>query len=583
MNSFDISDVCEITNIMFLIALKIDIFALSKNYHSNTLNKSYFMDRFRFKITIYLPILFALVLIAGILLGVKLAPKSPANSGFLSTYLPEDNKISEILSFIQRDYVDTVNINKIGDEAISGVLQKLDPHSQYIPASELNDVNEQLEGNFEGIGVQFRIENDTVMVVSPISGGPSEKVGIKAGDRIVVVDKDTIAGKGIQNREVMKRLKGQRGTKVDLGIFRRGTKGLIDFTITRDVIPTYSVDVAYMVNDSIGYIKISSFTATTGEELAKALKNLNSEGLTKLILDLRGNAGGYLQAAIDVADEFLKKGELIVYTEGHNRPKSYAYATSKGLFETGELVVLIDEGSASASEIVSGAIQDNDRGTIIGRRSFGKGLVQEQRSLFDGSALRLTVARYYTPTGRCIQKPYKDGTDAYYEEFHDRFVNGQVLHADSIHFNDSLKFTTPGGKVVYGGGGIMPDIFVPIENGKNIAYYNRLINRGIIYDFAFEYTDAHRDELSKFKDYKAFDKGFKVTETMLNHLVDLAAKKDIPRDEAGINSREDEIEVLLKALIGRNILDDLGFYPIYLQKDQTFQKAVEYLEGKKIS
>ncbi len=540
------------------------------------------MDRFRFKITIYLPILFALVLIAGILLGIHLAPKSMTGSSFFPSNFSQDNKISEIFNFIKHDYVDTVNIEHLSEEAITKILDELDPHSQYIPASELIQVNEQLEGNFEGIGVQFRIENDTVMVVLPLSGGPSEKVGIKAGDRIVIVDKDTIAGKGIQNREVMKRLKGKRGTKVDLRVFRRGDKGLIDFTITRDVIPTFSVDVAYMVNNSTGYIKINSFTATTYQEFEKALKQLDSEGLSKLILDLRGNTGGYLQAAIDVADEFLKKDSLIVYTEGHNRPKNYAYASNRGRFEEGQLVVLIDEGSASASEIVAGAIQDNDRGTIIGRRSFGKGLVQEQRDLTDGSALRLTVARYFTPTGRCIQKPYKDGSEAYYEEFHNRFSNGQVLNADSIHFNDSLKYTTPAGKVVYGGGGIMPDIFIPIENGESLAYFNRLINRGIIYDFAFEYTDNHRNELSKFKDYKTFDKGFDVSEAMLESLIELAAKKDIARDNAGINARKEEIKNLLKSLIGRNILDDLGFYPIYHQKDETFQKALEYLDGKKI-
>ncbi len=541
------------------------------------------MDKFNFKITVYLPILFALVLIAGILLGVRLAPKSTANQGVFPDYPLEDSKIGEILNFIQRDYVDTVNMVRLNDEAISQILENLDPHSQYIAASELNQVNEQLEGNFEGIGVQFRIENDTVMVVLPLSGGPSEKVGIKAGDRIVVVDKDTIAGIGIQNRDVMKKLKGKRGTKVDLGIFRHDVKGLIDFTITRDVIPTYSVDVAYMVNNSTGYIKINSFTATTHEEFSKALKQLDDEGLSKLILDLRGNTGGYLQAAIDVADEFLKNDALIVYTEGQNRPKNYAYATSRGNFEDGQLIVLIDEGSASASEIVAGAIQDNDRGTIVGRRSFGKGLVQEQRELTDGSALRLTVARYYTPTGRCIQKPYKDGTDAYYEEFHDRFVNGQVLHADSIHFNDSLKYTTPGGKVVYGGGGIMPDVFIPIETGENIAYYNRLINRGIIYYFAFEYTDLHRDALGKFKNYKDFDNGFTVSEAVFENLIEMAAKKEIVRDPAGISARKEDIKNLLKALIGRNILDDLGFYPIYLQKDETFIKAVEWLNDKKNS
>ena len=538
------------------------------------------MNNFKYKITIYLPILFALVLVAGILLGIRLSPGSSARSKIFSVDLSGYNKLSDIVSFIEHDYVDTVDIDKMQDETIAELLNNLDPHSSYIPASQFDELNEHLEGNFEGIGVQFRIEKDTVMVILPIAGGPSERVGIKAGDRIVMVDGDTIAGIGIANPEVMKRLKGPRNTKVNVGIIRRSSPEMLDFTIKRDVIPTYSLDIAYMVNDSIGYIKLNKFSATTTRETLDALKDLKSQGMTKLILDLRGNAGGYLQAAIDVSDEFIKNDRLIVYTEGKNRPRSFAYATGKGNFEEGNLIVLIDEGSASASEIVAGAIQDNDRGTILGRRSFGKGLVQEQMNLYDGSAVRLTVSRYYTPTGRCIQRSYENGSKDYYNDFHDRFVNGEIFHADSIHFDDSLKFTTPGGKIVYGGGGIMPDIFIPVESGDHLAYYNRLINRGVIYDFSFEYTDTHREELSGFDNYHKFDKEFKVSDEMFNNLVEFAEKNGVEKDTDGIEARKDDIEILLKALIGRNILNDEGFYPIYHQKDNTFQQALKLMNEK---
>lgn len=541
------------------------------------------MSRFKYKITVYLPLLFALVLIVGMLAGLQLAPRASSGSPIYSINLSDYDKLSDILNLIERDYVDTVDIEATQEDAIKHVLEKLDPHSQYIAAKEFDQVNEHLEGNFEGIGVQFRIEKDTVMIVAPIAGGPSEKVGIKAGDRIVMVEDDTIAGVGITNNQVMKALKGPRGTKVNVKIFRRRAPELLDFTITRNVIPTYSLDIAYMVDDSIGYVKLNKFSATTYEELNSALKKLNSEGMHKLILDLRNNTGGYLQEAIKVSDEFLKNGQLIVYTEGKNRPRNYAYATSRGNFENEDLIVLIDEGSASASEIVAGAIQDNDRGTIMGRRSFGKGLVQEQMNLYDGSALRLTVARYYTPTGRCIQKPYTNSTEEYYEEFHERFVNGEVLHADSIHFNDSLKYTTPGGKVVYGGGGIMPDIFVPIETGDHMAYYNRLINRGIVYDFAFEYTDNHRDELSRYKTLQDYDANFKITDKIFEDFLAFAEDNGVARDKESIAARKADLQVLLKALIARNILDDAGFYPIYHRIDKTFLEAVKWMKKPKKS
>ena len=535
------------------------------------------MKHFKHKNTVYLPILFALVLITGIFLGIRLNPRTGAKSMIFSIDHSKYNKLSDIVSFIEHDYVDTVDIDKLQDETISEILKKLDPHSNYIPASQFDEISEHLEGNFEGIGVQFRIEKDTVMVILPIAGGPSEKVGIKAGDRIVIVDGDTIAGVGITNRDVMKALKGPRNTKVDVGIFRRKSIEILDFTIKRDIIPTYSLDIAYMVNDSVGYIKLNKFSATTYKEIVIALKDLKTQGMTGLILDLRGNTGGYLQAAINVSDEFIKNDRLIVYTEGKNRPRNFAYATGKGNFEEGNLIVLIDEGSASASEIVAGAVQDNDRGTILGRRSFGKGLVQEQMSLYDGSAVRLTVSRYYTPTGRCIQRSYENGSEDYFNDLHNRFINGEILHADSIHFDDSLKFETPGGKIVYGGGGIMPDIFIPVESGDHLAYYNRLINRGIIYDFSFEYTDTHREELSGFDNYKKFDKEFSVSDKMFNNLVEFAEKNDVKKDTEGIEARKDDIEILLKALIGRNILNDEGFYPIYHQKDETFQEALRVM------
>nr|NQU93407.1 PDZ domain-containing protein [Bacteroidota bacterium] len=541
------------------------------------------MNRFKHKITLYLPVLFALVLIGGILLGIRIAPKSSANSRIFSVDLSSYNKLSDILSFIQRDYVDTISIESVKDNAIVNILDNLDPHSQYIPATDLDAVNEHLEGNFEGIGVQFRIEKDTVMVIIPIAGGPSEKVGIKAGDRIVIVEQDTIAGVGINNSEVMKKLKGPRGTKVNVEIFRRGEPELLDFTITRNVIPTYSVDVAYMVNDSTGYIKLNKFSATTADEMFDAIGDLKSRGMHKLILDLRNNTGGYLQAAIEVADDFLEEGKLIVYTQGKNRPKNYAYSTERGNFEDGEVIILIDEGSASASEVLAGAIQDNDRGQIIGRRSFGKGLVQEQMNLYDGSAIRLTVARYYTPTGRCIQKSYENGSEEYFKEFHDRFINGEILDADSIHLDDSLKFVTPGGKVVYGGGGIMPDIFVPLESDENLVYYNRLINRGIIYDYAFDYADTHRDELGEYKDYRDFERQFRIDNQLFDGLIQYADENGIAKDNAGIAARKEEINILLKALIGRNILGDEGFYPVYHKKDKTFQRALEFIDGQKIS
>jgi len=534
-----------------------------------------FKDR---RYRVYLPIVFALVMILGMWAGIKLSPQSNEHGSMFAPTGERYNKVSDLMNYILGNYVDSVSKEDLTEDAIEGILNELDPHSQYISADILSTVNEDLMGNFEGIGIQFRVESDTITVIQTIADGPSEKVGLLAGDRIVIVDDSLIAGVGIGNEGAIKMLKGPRGTKVDIKVHRRGVKELLDFTIVRDVIPTYSVDIAYMPSDTMGYIKVSKFSATTYEEFALALRTLINKGMNTLILDLRGNAGGYLQAATQMADEFLEEDKLIVYTEGNNRPRNYAYATRKGQFESQSLVVLINEGSASASEIIAGAVQDNDRGMIIGRRSFGKGLVQEQLSLPDGSAVRLTIARYYTPTGRCIQRSYENGTEDYYDSFYERFRNGEIQNADSIHFNDSLKYTTPGGRTVYGGGGIMPDIYVPYNANDYPEFYNKLLDRGLIFRFAFKYTDTHRETLSKYDGFKDFDQNFHISQSMFNDFLGYAEEMGVTKDTKGIRVSEDRIKVLMKAFIARNLFDDDGFYPIYHRIDETFLRAIEYLK-----
>lgn len=524
----------------------------------------------------YLPILFSIVLIIGILVGSRLTPVSTSNKGIFNIDLSRYDKLSDVVNYIMKEYVDSVSRKDLTEEAIDGILTHLDPHSQYIPAEDFNIVNDPLIGNFEGIGIQFRIEEDTIMVVRPIPGGPSEKVGLMAGDRIVTVDDSLIAGVGVTDQMAMSMLKGKRGTKVRVSIFRRGIDELLDFVIIRDIIPTYSVDVYFMPVDSVGYLKVSKFSATTFEEFVSTTNDLKNRGMTKLILDLRQNSGGYLQAAIDMADEFLKRGKLIVYTEGHNQPRETFYATKSGNLENIELIILIDGGSASASEIVAGAIQDNDRGLIVGRRSYGKGLVQRQLDFIDGSALRLTVARYYTPTGRCIQKPYNpnEGFDEYFEESYHRYENGELQVRDSIHFNDSLKYVTPEGKVVYGGGGIMPDVFIPLEKDKNWIYYNKLASKGLIFRYAFEYTDRNREQLKKYDTLEKFDSEFEIDNSFFNDFLKYAENKGVKNDKEGLAFAKDRIKILLKAYIARNLFDDKGFYPVYLQIDDTYNKAL---------
>jgi len=488
------------------------------------------------------------------------------------------SKFDEVMWYIGNDYVEQPDAHQLQDEAIAAMMEKLDPHSAYVSLEEFNEVNDPLLGSFDGIGVQFRLEKDTIAIVNVIKGGPSEKVGILAGDRIIYVDDTLVASKNLKNEDVMRKLKGPKNTKVRVKVLRRGVEGLLDYTITRAAIPTYSVDIAYMLDEKIGYLKLSKFSATTVEEFRKGVKDLKAQGMKELVFDLRGNSGGYLNAAVDIADEFLPKGSLIVYTEGRNRPRQYMKARRHGMLEDIPVVVLIDGESASASEIVAGALQDNDRGTIIGRRSFGKGLVQEQIMLSDKSAIRLTVARYYTPTGRCIQKPYDSDHEKYLLESFERLENGELFSEDSIHFADSLKYTTPKGKTVYGGGGIMPDIYVPLPNDTLEYYFNRIVNLGLLYQYAFEYTDKHRQQLQRYKTVKAFDQGFEVSDVMFAELLKLVDEKGIKGTDEQKQVARREANILLKAYIARNLFDDEGFYPIYAPMDEILQRALEELK-----
>ncbi len=537
---------------------------------------------------VYLPIAFALVLISGIILGYLLQGTARHNKAvsFLTGSRPVYNKVDEVIRYVENNYVDSVNQTHLETDAIRGMMNDLDPHSEYITAAEFNALNDPLRGSFQGIGISFSIDRDTIMVVNTIPGGPSQKVGLMAGDRIVKVNDTTFCGPKVHltNEMAMHKLKGKKGTKVHVTIYRRGVPKLLHFTITRAVIPIKSLDIAYMVNKQLGYIKLNKFSATTYEEFDKAVRKLKKEGMKKLILDLRDNPGGYLEAAIRVADEFLPKGKIIVFTKGLHQPKRIAYSTSSGQLKHTDVAVLINEGTASAAEIVTGALQDNDIGVVIGRRSFGKGLVQEQIRFPDGSALRLTVARYYTPTGRCIQKPYKkDDFKAYYAEAYRRYLDGEMQHPDSIKFNKKLRFVTPDGKVVYGGGGIMPDIFVPLAVDTLHSFYNILANKGLIYQFAFNYTDNHRKQLERFKTFKSFNKGFRMSDKEYRDLVAYAKSKGITQSQRKVNLSENKIKILFKAYVARNILGEKGFFPIYHKIDPIFLKAVQVMDSRHVN
>ena len=524
------------------------------------------------KRSIFLPVMLGISLAIGVIIGKFLpgANDLPQHSNIKS----RNDKLNSILNIIESNYVDSVNRNDLVETAIPAILKKLDPHSVYIPAKDLARANEPLQGNFEGIGISFNMLTDTILVISTIPGGPSEKMGLMAGDKILYVNDSLVAGRHIADEKIMGMLKGPKGTTVRIKILRAGQRELLPFEITRDKIPIYSVDVDYMVNNHTGYIRINNFAMTTYEEFMKGLRELKGLGMTSLILDLRGNSGGIMEAAIQIADQFLLEGQLIVYTKGRAQPRNEARATGKGEFETGDLVVLIDEWSASASEILAGAIQDNDRGTIIGRRSFGKGLVQEPISFADGSGLRLTIARYYTPTGRSIQKPYSDGFEKYYDDLSERYHHGEFEVPDSIHFADSLKFTTPGGRVLYGGGGIMPDKFVPVDTSGVSPYFVK--TRSLIYRFALKYTENNRDVLKKFTEAATMN-NFLDGQKLIDQFVQYATANKVKLDPAGLKISQEIIHTQIKAYIARNILDNKGFYPIWEKIDTTLKYAIDFL------
>jgi carboxyl-terminal processing protease len=525
------------------------------------------------KKSVFLPLMLGVALALGVVIGryFPSGDELPKSSSIRS----RNDKLNNVLNIIESNYVDSVNRNDLVETAIPAILKKLDPHSVYIPAKDLARANEPLMGNFDGIGISFNMLTDTILVISTIPGGPSEKLGLQAGDKILYVNDSLVAGRHISDEKVMSLLKGPRGTVVKVKILRNGHKELLPFEITRDKIPMYSVDVDYMVNEKTGYIRINNFAMTTVDEFMKGLRELKSKGMTNLILDLRGNSGGIMEAAIQIANQFLSEGQLIVYTKGRTQPRNEARATGKGEFETGNLVVLIDEWSASASEILAGAIQDNDRGTIIGRRSFGKGLVQEPVPFADGSGMRLTIARYYTPTGRSIQKSYKNGIDKYNDDLNERYIHGEFEVSDSIHFSDSLKFTTPGGRIVYGGGGIMPDKFVPVDTSGISEYFMKV--RSQIYRFALKYTETNRERLKKYTEADEMEK-YLDKQALLDQFVQYAAENGIKKDPAGLKISGNIIHIQLKAYIARNILDNKGFYPIWENIDTTLKYAIDFLK-----
>jgi carboxyl-terminal processing protease len=529
------------------------------------------------KKNLFLVLIIFFSIFGGVLLG-NLISNRANGSGF--SRMMSHNKVDELLSIVKSQYVDTMDMKAMNEELMTDVASKLDPHSVYIPAADLANVNSELEGSFSGIGVQFNIQNDTVMIVAIVSGGPSEKVGLLAGDRIVQVDDSVFVGKKINNEKVMRKLKGKAGTKVKLGIRRHGTHEILHYSITRGEIPVNSVDIAYMIEPHVGFIKVSKFAATTYAEFLDAIAKLRNQGAQKYIIDLRENSGGFMDQAINMVNEFLPAGRMIVYSKGKAYSRSEAKSDGKGSCINLPMVVLIDEFSASASEIFSGAIQDNDRGLIIGRRSFGKGLVQQQMNLSDGSAIRLTVARYYTPSGRSIQKPYVKGKAQDYEmDIVKRYIHGEIDSKDSIHAAKKLKYKTVSGRIVYGGGGIMPDIFVPRDTTEFTPYLNKIINYGYLYQFAFQYADKNRDKLKANKTWQQMDK-YLDAQNLLPEFVRFTTTKGVVANSKQVNISKRLLLTQLKGYISRNSIGDQGFYPLLYKDDKTVKTALEQLRKK---
>ena len=525
----------------------------------------------------FTPVIIAISVVIGILIGTFYAKHFAGNR--LGIINGSSNKLNALLRIVDDQYVDTVNMADLVEKAMPQILAELDPHSTYIPAQNLEEVTSELEGSFSGIGIQFTIQDDTIHVNSVIQGGPSEKVGLMAGDRIVMVDDSLFVGKKVTNERAMRTLKGPKGTQVKLGVKRATEKDLLNFTITRGDIPQNTIDAAYMLTDDFGYIQVSKFGRTTHVELLNAIALLNHKNCKGLIIDLRGNTGGYMEAAVRMVNEFLPEGKLIVYTEGRRNPRSEFFAKGTGEFQNGRLIVLVDEFSASASEIVTGAVQDWDRGVVVGRRSFGKGLVQRPIDLPDGSMIRLTVARYYTPAGRCIQKPY-ESIEKYNEDLIDRYNKGEMMSEDSIHFPDSLKFKTHKlARTVYGGGGIMPDYFVPIDTTLYTKYHRQLRDKGALMKVHFHFIDAHRKEwLGKYKTFNEFYKRFEVTPDMLAQLVATGKEMGVEYNEEEYQKALPLLKLQMKALIARDLWDMNEYYHVINDANESIRKALELLE-----
>lgn len=524
------------------------------------------------KYQIGLPLVLCIGLAAGVLIGTSLGGRAVVGDS------SDIRKLKEVLSLVKNEYVDETTTDVLVEDAISHLLTKLDPHSSYISAKDRESANEDLRGNYEGIGIEFNIFHDTLVVVTPLSGGPSETVGLRSGDKIVKVDTTNIAGVKLTNSDVMKYLKGPKGTKVRVEVVRKKTKQPLVFTIKRDRIPQFSLDASYMLDKEIGYIKINRFAQTTHEEFQTALEKLKKEGMKKLVLDLQSNPGGYMNQAIDLADEFLPEGNKIVFTKGHDKKfNTDALSTSKGEFETGDLIVLVNEGSASASEILAGALQDNDRAMIVGRRSFGKGLVQSPFDLSDGSELRLTISRYYTPSGRSIQKPYGSSDQEYSKDIVKRYKHGEFFNADSIKFNDSLKYKTANGRTVYGGGGIMPDYFVPLDTTLNSRYLNELYISNSIQEYTFDYAGVHKAALEKMG-YQNFLKNFLITTEMLESLTVVGKRNKITPDYKDLEKNKRIFQIHLKSQIARKIWGNNGFFPVFNETNEVLDQAIKLFD-----
>lgn len=526
------------------------------------------------KSQIRLPIILALAISAGIWIGATFAePKGNQNDLRAAMY-----KLQEIMTYINRDYVDSVDTNELVEYGITKMLENLDPHSSYIPARDASLAQSQLDGEFDGIGVEFGIIRDTIYVVAPLTGGPSEALGIQSGDQIIAVDDKTVAGIGITNRDVFEYLRGPKGSKVNVDIKRKNQKDLIRYEITRDKIPQYSINASYMVNDEVGYIKVTRFAATTYEEFQQSLNQLKALGMKKLIVDLQSNPGGYMGAAINMADELLSDRSVIVSQEGKVKEfNQKAVAFKPGMFESGPVIVLMNEGSASASEILAGAIQDNDRGLIVGRRSFGKGLVQMPIDLSDGAELRLTIARYYTPSGRSIQKPYGENYEAYERDWIERYEHGEFFSADSIKFNDSLKYETKKGRTVYGGGGIMPDYFVGLDTTMNSAYVSRLFNSDATREFILDYVNENKSKFENM-DLEEYYTSYKVTDQMLTKVTEYGTKNKVVFDAKDFGKSKEYLRILMKAHLGRQLYDDNAFYKVINDINEVYTQALKLFE-----